>query len=91
MSSSVQWIMNAAGRFPLLTPEEELIYSRQVQRWLQWDHIDPALLTDQQRREIKAGKRAYQRFFNCNLRLVISVSKKLTRSCRFLSLEDLFS
>ena len=91
MSSGVQFIMNQAGRFPLLTAEEELIYSRQVQRWLQWDHIDPAMLTAQQRRDIKAGKRAYQRFFNANLRLVISVSKKLTRSCRFLSLEDLFS
>lgn len=91
MSSGVQFIMNAAGRFPLLTAEEELIYSRQVQRWLQWENIDPAMLTDQQRRDIKTGKRAYQRFFNANLRLVISVSKKLTRSCRFLSLEDLFS
>ena len=91
MSSGVQFLMNAAGRFPLLTAEEELIYSRQVQRWLQWEHIDPALLTAQQRRDIKAGKRAYQRFFNANLRLVISVSKKLTRSCRFLSMEDLFS
>ena len=91
MSSGVQFVMNAAGRFPLLTPEEELIYSRQVQRWLQWDGIDPAMLTAQQRRDIKVGKRAYERFFNANLRLVITVSKKLTRSCRFLSLEDLFS
>mgnify|MGYP001433150068 CR=1 FL=1 len=91
MSSGVQFIMNQAGRFPLLTAEEELIYSRQVQRWLQWENIDPAMLTDQQRRDIKTGKRAYQRFFNANLRLVISVSKKLTRSCRFLSMEDLFS
>ena len=91
MSSSVQWIMNAAGRFPLLTAEEELIYSRQVQRWLQWEHIDPSLLTAQQRRDIKTGKRAYKRFFNANLRLVITLSKKLSWSCRFLSLEDLFS
>ena len=91
MSSGVQFLMNAAGRFPLLTAEEELIYSRQVQRWLQWEHIDSALLTAQQRRDIKTGQRAYQRFFNANLRLVISVSKKLTRSCRFLSMEDLFS
>ena len=83
--------MNAAGRFPLLTAEEELIYSRQIQRWLQWDDIDPALLTAQQRRDIKTGKRAYKRFFNANLRLVITLSKKLSWSCRFLSLEDLFS
>ena len=91
MSSGVQFIMNTAGRFPLLTPEEELIYSRQVQRWLRWEGVDPATLTPQQRRDVKAGQRAYQRFFNANLRLVISVSKKLNRSCRFLTLEDLFS
>lgn len=91
MANSVQWIMNAAGRFPLLTAEEELLYSRQIQRWLQCDQLAPGDLTKQQKREIKIGKRAYQRFFNANLRLVITLAKKMSWSCKFLTLEDLFS
>lgn len=89
MSSEIQAILNSAGRYPLLTAEQELIHGRQIIAWLEIQDLDPETLTPQQRRIVRNGKRAYERMFTCNLRLVISVAKKYAVACRHLGLEDL--
>ena len=57
-------------RYPLLNKEQEILLARQVQVWVTSEH--PSV------REIKMGKRAYQKLINCNLRLVVSIAKRYT-------------
>ena len=56
------------GRYPLLTKAQEIMLARQVQVWLNAEDPTP--------REVRMGKRAYEKLINCNLRLVVSVAKK---------------
>jgi RNA polymerase primary sigma factor len=62
------WWHDQAGRFPLLTPAQELHYGQQVRAWL--DHPDPPPDV------IRRGRRARDRFVRANLRLVISLAEK---------------
>ena len=56
------------GRYPLLTKSQEIMLARQVQVWLNAEEPTP--------REVRMGKRAYEKLINCNLRLVVSIAKK---------------
>ena len=56
------------GRYPLLTKAQEIMLARQVQVWLNAEDPTP--------REVRMGKRAYEKLINCNLRLVVSIAKK---------------
>jgi RNA polymerase sigma factor (sigma-70 family) len=56
------------GRYPLLTKAQEIMLARQVQVWLNAEEPTP--------REVRMGKRAYEKLINCNLRLVVSIAKK---------------
>lgn len=86
--TGVQWILNEAGRNPLLTNEEELIYGRQVQRWVAIrDSDDP--VTPERRRIERTGKRAFDKMFRCNIKLVVAIAKRYTRCVSHLQLEDL--
>ena len=67
MNGDIQAWLNAAGRYPLLSKAEEVHLGTLVQRSQQPD-ATPG--------EIRAGARAKDRFIRCNLRLVISISKK---------------
>ena len=67
MNGDIQAWLNAAGRYPLLGKAEEVHLGTLVQRSQQPD-ATPG--------EIRAGARAKDRFIKCNLRLVISTSKK---------------
>lgn len=55
------------GRYPLLTPEQEITFSRQIRQWLE----NP---NDQKLARI--GKRAQDKMITSNMRLVVSISKK---------------
>jgi len=56
------------GRYPLLTKAQEIMLARQVQVWLNTEDPTP--------KQVRIGKRAYEKLINCNLRLVVSVAKK---------------
>ena len=60
------------GRVPLLTDQEEIYCSRQIQAWLQYVGGPEAAPAQVQRR----GRRAKERLMAGNLRLVVSVCKK---------------
>jgi len=56
------------GRYPLLTKSQEIMLSRQVNTWVANDGLTP--------KQLRSGKRAYEKLINCNLRLVVSVAKR---------------
>ena len=64
----MSWWHDQAGRFPLLTPAQEIHYGQQVRAWL--DHPDPPPAV------IRRGQRARDRFVRANLRLVINMAEK---------------
>lgn len=84
---TVTFIMEGASRTPLLTAEQELMLGRQVQAWVAIrDTPDP---TPEQKRIIRLGRKAYDRFYMSNIKLCIKVAKKYTRVTKTLSYEDL--
>ena len=62
--------LNEASRYPLLTKDQEILLARQVQAWIGTDEPTKA--------QVRAGKRAYEKLINCNLRLVVSVAKRFS-------------
>lgn len=76
------------GKIPLLTAEEEIILNRQILEWLPLrDRVGP--FTKKERRVQKVGERAFKRFMESNLRLVVSIAKKYAHMVRSLTLMDL--
>ena len=61
-------------RYPLLTKEQEILLSRQVQAWIGNEEAT--------KKEIRVGRRAYEKLINCNLRLVVSIAKRYTPHAR---------
>ena len=61
------WLANAS-RYPLLNKGQEGQLSRDIHAWL--DAENPT------KQVARRGKRAKDKLFNCNLRLVVSVAKK---------------
>ena len=88
---SVHHYLNEIARHPLLTPAEEIQYSRQIQKMLdlQSQDIDAADYTREQKMVIRRGQRAKERMITRNLRLVVTIAKKYTRRCSSLELLDL--
>jgi RNA polymerase sigma factor (sigma-70 family) len=73
-------ILNAAGRIPLLTPEEEIHLSRMVQSMHALKSKKPTgPYTSKERRCLSNGKRARDRMITANLRLVASVVRRYIR------------
>lgn len=80
------WWLDQVGRYPLLSPAQEIELGNAIQAWLNHpagpDGAPPAI----QRR----GKRAKDRFVNCNLRLAASyVSKHCHRIVKQQGVDDL--
>jgi RNA polymerase primary sigma factor len=65
----MSWWHDQAGRFPLLTPAQEIVYGQQIRAWL--DHPEPVPAAIRRR-----GERARDRFVRANLRLVINVADR---------------
>lgn len=87
-AGGVQAYLTEIGRKPLLTPEQEIHLARQVQRMVKLKELDREL-TAQEQAEVRRGERAVRRFVESNLRLVVTVAKKYTRSAKSLDLMDL--
>lgn len=68
-------------RYPLLNKQQEILLARQVQAWLANDAPTP--------QQVRAGKRAYEKLINCNLRLVVSIAKRYTPRARRTELFDI--
>ena len=82
-TSTVTSWLQAAGRFPLLTAEQEIQLSHQIRRGM----AEGA--TPQQQR---IGARAKQKVIQSNLKLVVAIAKKFSVTCNTsaaINLEDL--
>jgi RNA polymerase sigma factor (sigma-70 family) len=84
---SLDYFLEQIGRHPLLTPEEEIQLGRQVQAWVELR--DRSRLGTRQQAAVRAGKRAYDRMFLANMRLVVFAAKKFIRVSRTLTMDDL--
>lgn len=89
--SIVQSFLNDLGRYPLLTPEQEVMLGRKVQAMLpiREQQKDGAVLTPEEKRILRRGEKAAERLVCCNLRLVVMIAKKYTARATHLSMLDL--
>ena len=89
MADYVKDYLNSIAKYPLLTPQQEIQLGRRVQRWRELKQLDRALTIDE-RRELRSGDRARQRFIQSNLQLVVHVARKYDkRSHKTFELIDL--
>ena len=87
----MQSYLNDIGRYPLLSPEQELLLGRQIQaaKELQAGLAEGQKLTPTQRRTLRIGAKAREQMIRSNLRLVVSIAKRYSRRVRHLNLLDL--
>lgn len=82
--------LNAAGRIPLLTADEEILLGRSIQAMQRLLESNPdGPYSRQERGILHRGRKAKDRMVTANMRLVVNVSKKYRRQCDHLSHEDL--
>ena len=88
MTSDLSFYLDSSARSPLLAPDEEIELGRQVQAMQKLEGLyGPLSLSE--RRIIRRGKRAKERFISSNLRLVWSVAKPLREACLHCDILDL--
>jgi RNA polymerase sigma factor (sigma-70 family) len=80
--------LDQIGRYPLLTPQQEIMLSRQVQRAVELEQLDRPL-TPQEKREHARGLKAEQRIIVCNLRLVVTIARKYIGRTQSSTMDDL--
>ena len=73
--TGIDTYLNSIGAVPLLTPDQEIDLGRKVQRMVQLEESGKEL-TSQEKKEVRIGQRALERFVKSNLRLVVSAAKK---------------
>ena len=81
---SVRDYLDAIGKIPLLTHDEELILARSIQKW-----IDNRESSKPCPRIARRGKRALDRMVQGNLRLVVSATRKYYNRSYTLTVMDL--
>ena len=80
------------GRYPLLTPSQEIELSRQAQRYIELRDTEGKPSTPQEKREARIGKRAFDKMITSNLRLVVNIAKRFaSRAGQTLDIMDLIS
>ena len=81
---AVHYWLNSAGRAPLLTTEQEILFGNQIQAW--------QTAEDPDQRTIRRGQRAKERMIASNMRLVVGLARKFRYrlgECNAIELEDL--
>lgn len=86
---AIQSYLNEIGKYPLLTKAQEISLGTQIQRWLAIEDKDESEYTKEEKIIARTGRRAKEKFVNCNLRLVVNIAKKYVRHCKTLDLMDL--
>jgi len=86
-TDTVDWILKQSHRYPLLTPEQEIVYGRQVKTWLELRDLPSP--TKQQQALIRRGLHAYQVIFCANIRLAVLVARGFYSVQTSLESEDL--
>ena len=67
--------LQAIGRTPLLTPDEEIILAQKIQA-TPWTKLDASTLSPQQHILYQQGLQAKNKLIQANLRFVVSIAKK---------------
>jgi RNA polymerase primary sigma factor len=75
-NDTVYFLMKRAGKFPLLTGEQEIELGRQIQAMMKVLELPETERPEDWRQTISEGQRAKTRMIKSNLRLVINVAKK---------------
>jgi RNA polymerase primary sigma factor len=90
VADSLTQFLNAAGRIPLLTPEEEIHLGRRVQAMMA---LPPPPHDRDQQITVRRGRRAMDRIVSANIKLVASAARKYrgvgSKSLLQLDIEDL--
>lgn len=81
--------LNRIGKTPLLTAAEEIELGTKVQRMIALLEVERNDFTEEERKTIKTGERAKRRMIESNLRLVVSVARKYTKSANHMKFDDL--
>jgi RNA polymerase primary sigma factor len=90
-NSALRDYLKQIGRYPLLTTEQEIELSRKISIMLELveRESEGEEITAEQRRSIRLGVRAKQKFIQSNLRLVVGIAKTYQPHRRTLELLDL--
>lgn len=74
-SSAMERFLNDVGRYPMMTPEEEIRLGRVIKKAMALKQLGREL-TNEERLIAKRGERAKRRFVEANLRLVVYIAKR---------------
>ena len=78
MADNIKDYLNAIAKHPLLTAEQEIQLGRRIVKWKELKDLTRSLTPDE-KRELRSGERARQRFIQSNLQLVVHVARKYDR------------
>ena len=84
---SSAWLLEQSHNYPLLTPEQEIIYARHVSEWLKIK--EKPKLTRKEQGIARRGKRAFDGFLLRNIRLVVKCAQACQRNAGIMSMDDL--
>jgi RNA polymerase primary sigma factor len=87
-SDSFGDFMAEINRYPLLTPVEEIELARKIKAAAELKSLEREL-TPSEKMAIKRGERAKQKFVNCNLRLVVHITRRYRHVVNSLEMADL--
>jgi RNA polymerase primary sigma factor len=86
--TSIDRYFDEISKHRLLTPEEEIQLGRLVQRMMELKREQRGL-TKEEKREVRRGQQAAERFMRSNLKLVVNAAKKYTGMVTSMDLMDL--